>query len=1092
MKRLFCIICFGLLAHTAAAQSSGVLASLRAKYSLVQYHKECGGWYFLSYQKNGETLYGFADAHGNIVASGASKYKLYPGFIELYLLNQEQKSRHDQWIAEKRQYDRDYAEYRNKEAVYESQLEDYNAKVRAAESEAQEIYKREQKAAMDRAEYEQRMAQYSNQPTSTLGAVLSGINAGLATVNAANSVKYEPIRARVLANRGLSSPPPRPYNPRPTEPTEPANGYSWTRYPLRQPSKYTEVDYNSIAEGQGFANVAINGKYGLVDAYFNPIVPCTNSKKVLVKKLTDKHYLLLVDGKYGVIDDKARKVLRYEYESIEYANNGFLVRKSQKYGMMSLAGKEIMPCTFDAINRSNGYYLCSKDSRWGVYTSDFQELYPCQYQNVRFETFNDKLMLLTQERGLWGATDFRSGQVKLPNNYAAIEKFAMGKETGILVKKDDRCGLYDKNCVTLLPCAFSAIKLEQIGPKACLSVTDQNRKGLYESNGLPILDIAEGYDNYVYSDDGFFFVQRNGLYGVCSRYGEPLIDCKYSNMTYKSALKGFIASREGGANVVTMNGAELFPPVQGAKLDYSASADYLTIANGFKSYGAVDFEGNVIVAPKVKYSYGVSGRVAQYAKKHDIAYSANQKREMLDAAYRNLQQHETVIAEERTRFSYFAKNYVERIINEWQKRGEFEKIDAWRMRVNNETRKQKVYTLTKEAQDLYIDMYARSMTKDALAIVGSYDPDNEVYCVSSSYADKNMLVPVNADDAMEFRTAFASLKSSPVFFIENDHIGVAEYIFTMPNGKSFKYSNQVSLTYSIAQVDYDFDNIEIDSRLSNNNYQGGKQVFSTSTLSLGTSDVDVMIPKADFRQQNVFAVIIANEIYEREKNVEFAYNDGMTFRDYCIKALGIPSENVHFHPNATLNDMRFAFNWMKDVANAYDGQAQFIVYYAGHGVPDDASREAYLLPVDGFSSDLATAYKLSTLYNSFENLPADRITVFLDACFSGAQRSGEVLASARGVAIKPSVLKPKNRMVVFSAASNTEAAYPYADKSHGLFTYFLLKKMQSAEGRIKLGELTDFVKSNVSKVSIVANKKSQTPSVSVADGIKSVWREFEL
>lgn len=83
--------------------------------------------------------------------------------------------------------------------------------------------------------------------------------------------------------------------------------------------------------------------------------------------------------------------------------------------------------------------------------------------------------------------------------------------------------------------------------------------------------------------------------------------------------------------------------------------------------------------------------------------------------------------------------------------------------------------------------------------------------------------------------------------------------------------------------------------------------------------------------------------------------------------------------------------------------------------------------------------------------------MFLDACFSGAKREGDMLASARGVAIKVKETQPKGNMVVFSAAQNDETAYPYKEQKHGLFTYYLLKNTRN-KGEVTLGDLADFVK----------------------------------
>ena len=63
----------------------------------------------------------------------------------------------------------------------------------------------------------------------------------------------------------------------------------------------------------------------------------------------------------------------------------------------------------------------------------------------------------------------------------------------------------------------------------------------------------------------------------------------------------------------------------------------------------------------------------------------------------------------------------------------------------------------------------------------------------------------------------------------------------------------------------------------------------------------------------------------------------------------------------------------------------------------------------------------------------------MDACFSGSRRENGMIVSARGVAIKPKKDIVTGNVVVFSAADGSETAYPYKEKGHGLFTYFLLK-----------------------------------------------------
>ncbi len=266
-------------------------------------------------------------------------------------------------------------------------------------------------------------------------------------------------------------------------------------------------------------------------------------------------------------------------------------------------------------------------------------------------------------------------------------------------------------------------------------------------------------------------------------------------------------------------------------------------------------------------------------------------------------------------------------------------------------------------------------------------------------------------------------------------------------------------------------------------------------LSLGCaraqSSVDTKIAVNDAKDENTFVVIISNEDYKHEEPVPFAKNDGEVFKIYCQKTLGIPESNISFVPNATLNEMSYEIDHLAEVLNAYDGTARAIIYYTGHGMPDESSKEAYLLPVDGYSKKPSSGMSTKELYSRLGSMNSKSIIVFLDACFSGARRDGKMLASSRGVALKVNSDPVGDNTVVFSAAQGNETAYPYKSQQHGMFTYYVLDKMQQSGGYTTLGELSDYVTTNVKRRSVVENKKSQTPSV-VASSKNSNWRNWRF
>lgn len=268
-------------------------------------------------------------------------------------------------------------------------------------------------------------------------------------------------------------------------------------------------------------------------------------------------------------------------------------------------------------------------------------------------------------------------------------------------------------------------------------------------------------------------------------------------------------------------------------------------------------------------------------------------------------------------------------------------------------------------------------------------------------------------------------------------------------------------------------------------------VFSLTNVQ-AQNNVDTKIAVNSTTDDKTFAVIISNENYKHEENVPFAKNDGEVFKIYCQKTLGIPEDHIKYAPDATLGEMNFAIYWLGNMLNAYDGEARAIVYYSGHGMPDENGKEAFLLPVDGFSQMTEGALSTKSLYEKLGAMPSKNIMVFLDACFSGAKRDGKMLASSRGVAIKAKTDPVGNNTVVFSAASGDETAYPYKSQKHGLFTYYLLDKIQQSGGYTTLGDLSDYVTQQVKRKAVVENNgKSQTPTIITSSNNRN-WRSWHF
>ena len=263
-------------------------------------------------------------------------------------------------------------------------------------------------------------------------------------------------------------------------------------------------------------------------------------------------------------------------------------------------------------------------------------------------------------------------------------------------------------------------------------------------------------------------------------------------------------------------------------------------------------------------------------------------------------------------------------------------------------------------------------------------------------------------------------------------------------------------------------------------------------------DVDTRIPITNFKDEYKFALIIGNEDYttyqttlSNEVNVDFAVNDAEIFAKYCKNTLGVPEENIFLLKNAIGTEIKREVNKMAKMMMYTQGRAEVIFYYAGHGIPNETTKEAYIMPVDVSAQNIEDGIKLSWLYEKLTEYDAKQVLVFLDACFTGGARNQGLLA-ARGVKIKPKENIITGNCIAFTSSSDIQSSLPYKEKQHGMFTYFLLKKLQETEGNITLGELSDYLYENVALSSIKINSKEQTPKVLVSPALKDDWYNIKL
>lgn len=264
------------------------------------------------------------------------------------------------------------------------------------------------------------------------------------------------------------------------------------------------------------------------------------------------------------------------------------------------------------------------------------------------------------------------------------------------------------------------------------------------------------------------------------------------------------------------------------------------------------------------------------------------------------------------------------------------------------------------------------------------------------------------------------------------------------------------------------------------------------------SDVDLNIPETGFEHPYRFALIIGNEDYASrqsglsgEANAIYAARDARVFKEYARKTLGIPEANIMHLTNATYAQMHRGITKMKLLAKNALGNAEIYFYYAGHGLPHEQTHEPYLIPVDVPGIDLDLAISLNQVYADFTAYPAKRVTCFIDCCFSGGARN-KPLVAARGVKVVPKPVKIRGNLICFTASTGQQSAMPNKNQKHGLFTYYLLKKLQTTSGDVSYLELQQFLEKHVPLQSVLLNNKEQQPKVLVSPEFGDHWKDLKV
>ena len=726
------------------------------------------------------------------------------------------------------------------------------------------------------------------------------------------------------------------------------------------------------------------------------------------------------------------------YTFIQQDNYLMPARKYGKWGFINKNEQWIIkPQYEEAYHFSEGLAAVKEYGNWGYIDRTGKWIVEPQFRNAK--SFKEGLACV-MKYSKWGYID-KKGDWHFEPNLTVVSSFEDGKA---IIKKDEGFIFINKEGDRILKHSFQrALPFSE----GLAFVVYNGYQGYIERNGNWL--IKHNYEEAYSFSEGLALVKNEEKYGFINQRGEMAIRPEFDDANYfreglaaveKNDRWGYI--NQSGEFVIEARFDAAFP----------FSNNYAVVKSGGK-FGMINKNGDWIMAP----TYSGLGRFTK-------ALSLEEQ----------------------------VQDYVKSMYSEWQLKGEFEKTSTYLARISEGNRESQIQEFSRQA----MNSIAKKQVRYDQSSVGLYEADYEKFNVFIPGA-KSIMLPVPLEFAKEVKENWSEVwLGNPAYTLSGDKFLITS-LEARFKGQAFYYDiRQDFHTTANPTLDLDFE--EITYNVPQINIARSNGDLSNSLTIIGQSDVDTNIPVTNFQNRKLFALVIGNEDYSSfqmdlntDSNVEFAETDAKTFKKYLTNTLGVPDENITTLINATAGQMRQSIAKLSAIAAAYEGEAQLIFYYAGHGLPREGTNEPYLIPVDVGGANLDYALKLEDVFNKLTEHESERVTVFLDACFSGGARN-QGLVAARGVRIKPKSPFVMGNLVVFSASSEDQTAHPYKEKAHGIFTYFLLKGLQVSNGEITYGELEDFIRTNVMRKSVLVNNKVQSPEVKVSPIFEYTWEDMKF
>ena len=329
------------------------------------------------------------------------------------------------------------------------------------------------------------------------------------------------------------------------------------------PAEYSNI--YSLAGVQKSIVIEKDGLKGVVNsALGNIVVDCEyNDVLALEENTADNGYIVLRDGKYGILSGTGKEIIPCNYQEIKTVtgNNMFVVRDDLGLKIIDKSLNIIKDGGFDSVEEINGDYITfTLNGKKGVLDGEGTELISPQYDDLKYASDG---YFIAKNGDLYGIIK-SDNSVVLNYKYTNIS-FVSEANFYIADNADLTTDVISKN----LEVKLSNIIISELNTDEAYMRVRQNSEYKYYN-----FNFEEKKNREILSDRTLYLVNKDGKYGYVNKAGDLIVNYIYDDAKEQNEFGYCVVKQNGNWGVLGKDGTVILKP--SVNLDDNLYIDFIS------------------------------------------------------------------------------------------------------------------------------------------------------------------------------------------------------------------------------------------------------------------------------------------------------------------------------------------------------------------------------------------------------------------------------------------------------------------------------------------------------------------------------------